>query len=423
MIVFFVLSAPLFSQFSPAATSSQMPATTKASSPPNLPPLQSFALASGYFQNFEVDSFSNNTWVAYKMISNVTISTALMTSSQFSAFNNSASDEISNSIIYQNGTSDQEYLGIGPGQYFLVFYAYSTDANVSFSYAAYPNTPFSYGAVLSPLASGISSFGIYNNSGVVTPYEIRTNEIVGVANISAFQVDTPNAASFGDHVTGATLQLNALLVVTDNGSSAQKVYWAQNVPDFVTAASQVSIGDEIWNNTDLTGYMSNQTVTSPNFQNGGFVYPSGAGNSSGSQYLYAYSLNNASYNLPLNFGLLVNETTLPHTGVMVQFGYRVLSNGSATNSATNWFDNVTIHDPNVQTWYFDVSGNSTTPVGNYFDAELVFAGEGNLESAYFTQLTQLSDCFIRTGQAEFYLHFRHTTVSVETPGKRPTISL
>ncbi len=98
-----------------------------------------------------------------------------------------------------------------------------------------PNTPLSYGAIQGPLASGIASFGIANNSGVVTPYEIKTNEIVGVANISSMQVYTPNANQYGVAVTGATLQLNTELVINDNNAGTnQKVYWVQNVPDFET---------------------------------------------------------------------------------------------------------------------------------------------------------------------------------------------
>src|SRR5208337_4395352 len=108
----------------------------------------------------------------------------------------------------------------------------------------------------------------------------------------------PSAPQYGDTVTGATLQLNVILVVNDNGSPSQKVYWVQNVPDFVTGTSQVSFGDEIWNFTDLTGYLSNQTITSTNLQTGGFVYPGG----NGTTPVYNYNSNNVTYALPLNFG-------------------------------------------------------------------------------------------------------------------------
>ena len=68
---------------------------------------------------------------------------------------------------------------------------------------------------------------------------------MGLAKISSIQVSTPDAFRYGASATGATLQLNAMLVVTDNGGALQKVYWVKNAPDFVTGASQVSFGDEV----------------------------------------------------------------------------------------------------------------------------------------------------------------------------------
>jgi thermopsin len=355
----------------------------------SVPLTQSLTLRRGYYQYYEADSFSNNASVAYAVSSTSPISTALMTLTQLDEFANNTNDPVSNSITYGNGTSVQNNVTIAPGQYFLVFYAYYSRTSIQFGYQVSPNTPFSYGPVPSPLASGIASFGISNKSGVVTPYEIRTNEIVAIANISSLQVNTASASQYGVNPTGATLQLNTLLVVNENSTSSsspnQKVYWLQSVPDFVTGLSQVSFGDEIWNWTDQSGFLSNQTVTSTNFQNGGFVSPSGNGNSG--PYVYNYNGNNQTYNLPLNFSLLETETLLPKTGVLVQLGYMMTANGSASStSRINWFDNITIVDPNVQGAYFDVSGKSPTPIGLYYDAELVFAGEGNLEIAHFTQL-------------------------------------
>ena len=129
------------------------------------------------------------------------------------------------------------------------------------------------------------------------------------------------------------------------GAQTPQVYWVQNVPDFETGVPQVSFGDEIWNFTDLTGYLSNQSITSTNFNNGGFVLPA----ENGSTPVYNYYSNNETYNLPLKLGILVNETVLPNTGVLVQLGDHLLANGSVVSSRTDWFDNVTIHDPSVQT--------------------------------------------------------------------------
>lgn len=370
-----------------------------------IPLTQTVILRPGFYEGVELDSFSNTTKLAYAESSDFPISTALMTADQYNDFVNNPNDAISNSITNQNGTSVANSAVLPIGQYFLVFYSDSSRTLVRFGYDLYPSTPFSYGAVSSPVASGIASFGISNVSGVVIPYEVKTSQITGVANITAFQVDTWNASSYSVNVSGSTLQLNAVLVVNDSGSSLQKVYWVQNTPDFVTAASKVSFGDEIWNNTDTAGFLSNQTVTSTNFQNGGFVSSSGIGNPRFSPYVYDFTPNNVTYSLPLRLGLLMSETVLPSTGVLVQLGYRLLANGTEVSPITRWFDNVTIRDPRVQAAFFDISGNATTPVGDYYDAELVFAGEANLELAHFTQLNATLGLFYQSGSNKLLSSF------------------
>lgn len=364
----------------------------------SIPPQQQIILHSGYYQYLEVDSFSNSTWVEYSVTSSNPISVALMNKGQFFAFSNNTSDEISNSITYQNGTSVNQAVNISPGQYFLVLYAYGSRAIVDIGYYVYPNTPFTYGALIPPYASGIASYGIKNVTGVAIPYEVQTSQIIGVANISSFLVNNPDAAEYGDNVAGATLQLNSNLVVNEN-NGAQDIYWVQNTPDFVTSNSVMALTDNIWNNTDLTGILSNQSITSTNFANGGAVYVSTSGGTT--SYAYLYNENNVTYKLPYSFALVENESVLKGQGVLVQLGYRLLQNGTLSSSSTSWYDNVTINAPNVTTAYYDVAGNATTPIGSYFDSEFVFAGEGNYET---TQPVTLS--------ASLGLFFKNQTTGV-----------
>jgi hypothetical protein len=372
-LVFLLLSGMMVTGIAPIRASAQ-----------TVPMQQQMVLHSSQYEYIEVDSFSSSTWVVYDVTSNNPISVALMTASQFDAFNNTLTDEISNSVTYQNGTSVQQDVQIAPGQYFLVFYAYYSRAVVSFGYYVYPNTPFTYGAVSSPEASGIAAYGIKNVSGTAVPYQVETDEIVGVANITSFLANNPNATQYGDNVAGATLQLNTNLVVNET-NGAQDTYWIQNTPDFVTSANVVSLTDNIWNSTDLVGYLSNQSITSTNYANGGAVYTSVfQGQTS---YAYLFNENNLTYNLPFSFALLESETVIKNQGVLVQLGFRVLDNASLTASPTVWYDNVTIHAPNVSSAYYEVAGNATTPVGSYYDSEFVFAGEGNFEP---TQLLSMS---------------------------------
>ncbi len=108
-----------------------------------VPVQQQITLRYTEYQYLEVDSFSSNTWVVYSVTSNNPISVAVMTAAQLNAFSTSLTDEISNSVTYQNGTSVQGDVRLAPGQYFLVFYAYASRATIDFGYYVYPNTPFS----------------------------------------------------------------------------------------------------------------------------------------------------------------------------------------------------------------------------------------------------------------------------------------
>ena len=324
-----------------------------------LPAAQSITVPSQYFIPLGIDTFSNSSLIDYYVNSNVSISTALMNSEQFNLFNSSSpdnTDDISNALSDRNGTIDNEQVSVSSGAYYLVFFDYSqSDANVTFSYQAYPVTPFVAGPLFPPEPTGLASFGINNDSGNAIPYEIKTSSVVGVANISSIQAYNSSAPSLNDTVSGATLQLNAVLVVDKNGT--QYVYWCQDTPDFVTNVSQVSFGDNLWNNTDVTGFLSNQSVTSPN---GNSVYATDDNGTS--QDYYGFGTNNYTYVEPFDIRLLMNESILSG-GVLLQMGTQVLRNGSQTFAQPIfWFDNITINDPGVQSAYFYVSGNDSTPI-------------------------------------------------------------
>jgi len=300
-----------------------------------------------------------------------------MTASQLSSFNNSLSD-LADSVFLQNGTTVQHSIHEPLGAFDLVFYAYGGTANVSYSYQTYPTDPYFSVPLPAPEPTGVTSFGLYNVSGGAVPYQIETNQVVGIADISSMQAHNASAASVQSNVSGATIQLNSVLVVNEQGGR-QQVYWAQDTPDFVTAASQVAYGDNVWN-FSVSGFLSNSTVTSAD---GGLVAP----NTGSTGDYYSQEASNSTYAFPLVLALLINETTTPGQGVLVQMGAQMLQNGSAASTPVNWFDAITIHDPTAQSAYFLVSGNQTTPNGLFYDTELVLGGENNGEATDFTQLS------------------------------------
>jgi thermopsin len=338
-----------------------------------------------YFEYITIDAAAATNSIAFDVGSNVTISTALMTSSQFSSFNNTQSG-VADSVFVQNGTASQATEHVPNGDYYLVFYAYQGNANVTYNYDLFPNSPYGAGPILAPEPSGIAAFGLDNDSGNVTPYEVEAHEVVGVADISSLLAQNSSAQLANSTVSGATLQLNSVLVVNEKGGD-QQVYWVQDTPDFVTSALQVSFGDNLWNYS-VSGFLSNSTITS---SNGGLAYS--YSESGEAQYYYGLGLSNSSYALPLDLALAINETAVPGLGVVVQMGAQELRDGSIPATPMDWFDDVTIHDPTVSSAYLYVSGNDTTPEGTFYDTEFVFGGENDGEATNFTQMSASMQLF------------------------------
>ena len=366
-----------------------------------------------YFQNIPIDTAANTNTIVFDVGSNVTIATAFMSSLQFSSFNSTES-HIASSIFINNGTASQDTVHVAKGEYFLVFYAYDGNANVTFNYDVYPNSPFMGGPLQAPQPSGVATFGLSYEAGNVIPYSVAAHEVVGVADISSLLAHNSTARLANSTVSGATLQLNSVLVVNETGGS-QQVYWAQNTPDFVTSASRLAFGDNVWNYS-VSGLLSNATITSPN---GGYAYASSQSGSE--QYNYAFELSNSSYALPLDLALAMNETVAPGQGVVVQMGAQVLRNGSDLATPMDWFDNVTIHDPTVQSAYFYVSGNNTTPEGTFYDTEFVFGGENDGEATNFTQMSATMQLFFDNSTDRALNYFpSYYSFGQDTPRLRTT---
>ena len=338
-----------------------------------------FILPPGYYVYFPVDAFLNTTLVYYSLVSNSSVSTAFMTSAQFEDFNNS-NGLVSNSITYHNGTSSDQTLRVEAGSYDVLVYAYGMTANASLDLTVFPNNPLSFGRLTPPESSGIASYGITNQSGIDAPYSVASTDVIGVASISSISAYDPTAEAAGLNPSGATLQLNSVLVVDEKGGGTQ-AYWCQNTPDLVTSASEIALSDNVWNYS-ASGFLSNDSITSE----GGGGYVSTFQQNGTTEYYYAYVESNSSYSLPLGMVLLINATAEPGVGALVQFGAWMTANTLGTGSHTDWFDNVTIHDPAANGAYFFTAGNYTTPLDTFFDTELVFGGEGGGEATSFTQL-------------------------------------
>ena len=331
----------------------------------------------GYFVYFPLTTVSTDSKISIVVSSDNPISTALMSSSQFQAFNDSLTD-LAQSLYLRNATTAQANIRVSTGTFYLVFYAYSRHANVSYNFESYPTDPYPFLPFQPPEPTGIASFGLYNQSGNSVPYSVETNEVVGVSNITSLQAYNATAGLAQSNISGATLQLNTVLLVNET-DGLQQSYWIQNTPDFVTSTSQLAFSDNLWN-FSVSGYVDNSTVTS---SDGGlaFSYPDG----STTGYYYSYEGSNFTYSLPMELVLAVNESVQQGTGVSVGFGAQLAENGKPVGPL-DWFDRVLIHDQTAQSAYYFVSGNLTAPDGLYYDTELVYCGEANGEATDFTQM-------------------------------------
>ncbi|TRM96419.1 hypothetical protein DMP16_06600 [Sulfolobus sp. B1] len=274
---------------------------------------------------------------------------------------------------------------LSPGIYYLTIENnHSTPALVYFMYKVYPEyvNPFIYPMLRSGAYApmGIASYGVINQSGIITTYTVLTNSIIGFGNITSILAYNTSAPEVGVSPYEASLQLNAMLVVDSNGSLY--TYWPQNVLIFFTNQSEVELHDNVLNVTGDNATLTNNSITSPN----GYVYNNYYGN-----YLNAPIL---PYRTPFAFYLILNESIVEGQGVQITMAIEVLQNGSVLNNPRVYtFDTILIHDPLAEASALVVSGNAYTPVGahsiigNYYDAELVFGGGGNGEITTFKQLS------------------------------------
>lgn len=227
---------------------------------------------------------------------------------------------------------------------------------------------------------------------------IYTNAVLGYANITSLQAYN---SSFNVPY-GASLQLNVVLEATSTNGNTY-YFWLQNVAQFVTNESLMCFTDNVWNYTTATAEISNVTG------NGGigFTYNILFGHPT----FYGYSTEPMPYRFPLALYLLINES-LSSNGVIVNFIYVVLQNGSLVPPHPVTYDSVFIPVPDPQSAYIIVN-DSLTPsavvlnftlfyqeaLGNLMDTELVWGGYENGEFTTFTQMSSYLGLFYLSGNS------------------------
>lgn len=217
---------------------------------------------------------------------------------------------------------------------------------------------------------GVASYGIYNISGRLYPYQVRTDEVVGVANISAISAYNPNPAA-NTSVSGASMQLN--VVLNTYVGNKLKVFWLQDVVDFNTSSGEYYLIDNIWNNTGISSNVSKyDLVGSGNLTNCGAC---------GNQTFYADTYPGLffNYTLPLSMKLIILQNQTPG-GSEISFGYQILRNGSVGLQPLVFYDHILIpgsgNSTILTTPYYETPSNGGL-LGNFYDSEFVFGGESS----------------------------------------------
>lgn len=233
-----------------------------------------------------------------------------------------------------------------------------------------------------PVSVGVASYGIYNRSGTLIPYQISAAGVVGTANITQISAEGLNASG-NNSAAGASLQLNAMLN-TEYGSR-KAVFWIQDVVDFNTDPGNRTMYfvSNIWNNTLPSAGLSGSTLKGSGGINTCYSC------SSKSFYAYSYPYGQLGYALPFNVKLVMLENQTQN-GTVISFGYQVLQNGTGGMQPVVFFDKVLL--PGSHNSTFLVTPYYTTPPGtnnsgNFYDTELVFGGESGGAESVFSRLS------------------------------------
>ncbi len=235
--------------------------------------------------------------------------------------------------------------------------------------------PFSTQNFSEPYPAGMVSYGLYNVSGTLVPYTVKTDVIGGYANITSISAYDPSPPPETSRY-GASLQLNAVLhIVSPHGAYD---YWLQNVLDVDTENHSYYIADNIWNYT-----YENNGLYNGSLSGNGMLYNNNltAGGKLSGRNFYGYGTETGSYRLPIKFAPVIR--------VGVNEGRPYAAFGYYTSKGIYYYDNVTIN-VSAESAYLLVTPYYGTNLKNnnlnYYDAEFVFGGEGEGAYAYFNSI-------------------------------------
>lgn len=219
-----------------------------------------------------------------------------------------------------------------------------------------------------PAPMGIGTYGISNNSGVLTRYNLSTSSFSGAVTFNNMTTFYP----YGDAPNSVTVQLNSILNNVTLFGKSDYTFWNQNVLFYSARTNSVQFLDNIWNFSSSAFYMS------PN------VFSSYQGNLVAPQFYYAVGpAFSVTYPFTVNFYL--NSTVLNGENT-VFFNYTLKD---STGAVSGSFDEVQFNSTYgmpagysaPQANYF-VTSNNVTPTGFIpYDSEIMIGGPGGGSTA------------------------------------------
>ena len=321
------------------------------------------ALASHSFTSFHVVSVPQGSYVAQEVSVNngliviywstQPITFLVMTPQQYSDFVSGYSRSAVYSAVSQY--FDQA-INLPPGNYYVVFYNNFSGSSATVGFYT----------ISRPAPTGIADYGVEYSGGVLRPYSLTFNEIVGEVNFQG----QPSGYVVGSGGNSFTVQLNAVVHVLT--SSGPQDLWAQDVA--VISGSAMFFADNLWN------------FTAPNAPVSGVA---GSGRVYNGQY-YAYATPSMPFQQSFNLLMAVKQSS--SNSVIISFGY------SLPGGNTVWFDNVSVtFTSQVSGAYFEVNGWAQTGSNNAYDAELVLGGPSNGANYNFTSLNVALNMYYVSG--------------------------
>ena len=262
--------------------------------------------------------------------------------------------------------------------------AYLPNLNLLETGASSPSQDVGSGYQVSPAPMGISDIGIGGGS-LGTPYAYNTSHFLGSITINAANATYPGAYYFmGPEADGYYntpyefgIQLNTVVSNISIPGSNSSVWWTQNV--VALNGDYLTFEDNVWNFSAPGGFLNPGSLYS---YSGTPVYP---------EFYYDYGPT-----IQLSFPVtidLYNNASIVNDRDQVTFGYRVIDSHGVYEGI---YDTVVFNNPWAEPTMgdlappfqpgFQVNGNTLTPLGLNFDAELIFGGPGGGTNAVFNQL-------------------------------------